>query len=349
VRRAHAGDTNAPSTELLRATLARLLSRYYGRSLVIEALVRAPSPYRSSFALEDLNVHLDDGTALALVFKDVGWPGLPPEFRGGKPRFLYRATREIAVYTRVLQHAPLGTARCYGALGDRRQGRYWLFLERVPGVPLYAIGDFDTWRAVARWLAGMHAQFAADAARPLRARGVPLVRYDAAYYRRWIRRARPALVAAAHARSNDGAHRIDGLLDRYDQVIARLVALPATLLHGEFYASNILAQATAGTLRVCPVDWEMAGIGPGLIDLAALIAGSWTETQKIILADAYFDERRRLTGTRELRDTFLGALACCRLHVALQWLGWSPGYAPPPEHVQDWEGEARALAAMLGL
>jgi thiamine kinase-like enzyme len=28
--------------------------------------------------------------------------------------------------------------------------------------------------------------------------------------------------------------------------------------------------------RVCPVDWEMAAVGPGLIDLAALTAGWWT-------------------------------------------------------------------------
>ena len=34
-----------------------------------------------------------------------------------------------------------------------------------------------------------------------------------------------------------------------------------TFIHGEFYASNVLVNITGGKLRVCPVDWELAGWG----------------------------------------------------------------------------------------
>jgi aminoglycoside phosphotransferase (APT) family kinase protein len=39
---------------------------------------------------------------------------------------------------------------------------------------------------------------------------------------------------------------------------------------------------------VCPVDWEMAAVGPGLVDLAALSAGGWTAPEREALALAYY-------------------------------------------------------------
>jgi hypothetical protein len=45
----------------------------------------------------------------------------------------------------------------------------------------------------------------------------------------------------------------------------------------------------------------------------------------------------------------LTALDYCRLHLAVQWLGWAPEWSPPPEHTQDWLGEALGLARKLEL
>src|SRR5262249_12836466 len=39
--------------------------------------------------------------------------------------------------------------------------------------------------------------------------------------------------------------------------------------------------------RICPVDWEIAALGPGLIDLTALTAGNWTREQKTKLVAPY--------------------------------------------------------------
>jgi hypothetical protein len=62
--------------------------------------------------------------------------------------------------------------------------------------------------------------------------------------------------------------------------------------------------------------------------------------------------RANLTGSRlgalstgELDE----ALCWCRLALAVQWLGWSPGWSPPRAHAQDWRGEALTMAQSLGL
>jgi aminoglycoside phosphotransferase (APT) family kinase protein len=100
-------------------------------------------------------------------------------------------------------------------------------------------------------------------------------------------------------------------------------------------------------LRVCPVDWEMAALGPGLIDLAALTAGGWTSDEREKLALAY----HAALGSHETPplDAFLVVLDYCRLHLAVRWLGWSQDWTPPPEHAQDWLGEALGLAEKLGV
>jgi thiamine kinase-like enzyme len=92
---------------------------------------------------------------------------------------------------------------------------------------------------------------------------------------------------------------------------------------------------------VAAVDWEQAGIGPGLVDLAALTAGRWGEADRAEIAAAY----AATAGS----DFDVGALEACRLHLALQWLGWSPGWTPPVDHRQDWLEEAVKAAARLGL
>ncbi len=63
--------------------------------------------------------------------------------------------REIETY-RLILAGRAGTAACYAAVVDRDQQRYWLLLEKVPGVELHQIGDIEIWQAVARWLAELH-------------------------------------------------------------------------------------------------------------------------------------------------------------------------------------------------
>jgi aminoglycoside phosphotransferase (APT) family kinase protein len=278
---------------------------------------------------------------LRLVFKDLSPRAVLECARGVRPDFLRDPRREITVYRNDLVTADLGTAVCYGAIVDESQGRFWLFLERVPGRELYQVGDFAAWEQAARWLATLHSLPVSGPA--CRDRKNRLIVYDGDYYRLWPRRARSI------ARPETTRRALEWLLASYEPVVERLVSLPSSFLHGEFYASNVLARAEGAGWRICPVDWEMAAFGPGLVDLAALTTGWWTDAQREALALAYYAEWNARGGTRQARAEFLSALRCCRLHLALQWLGWSPGWSPPSEHSHDWLGEALRLSEQLGL
>lgn len=91
-----------------------------------------------------------------------------------------------------------------------------------------------------------------------------------------------------------------------------------------------------------------AGVGPGPLDLAALTAGRWKDDQRRRLVTAYFDAWPKRLARPEWHD-FADVLDHCRLHLAVQWIGWSPGWSPPPDHAHDWLGEALGLADELGV
>jgi hypothetical protein len=92
----------------------------------------------------------------------------------------------------------------------------------------------------------------------------------------------------------------------------------------------------------------MAAIGPGLIDLAALTSGGWSDHEREALAMAYYTAVAPQAGWSPPPAAFLKALDLCRLHLAIQWLGWSPTWEPPAEHAHDWLSEALRLATHLG-
>jgi aminoglycoside phosphotransferase (APT) family kinase protein len=294
----------------------------------VELVERRPGSYGSSFAIEELDVLTAAGERRALVFKNVGPDGLSVEARAAKPEFLYEPTREIDVYRHVLAPYPSDAPRFHGALVDPEQGRYWLFIERVDGAPMHEIGDRETWREAARWLARFHNR---SGTLPASA-----IRYDECYYGRWRDR----------ATSVDALGR-DGRLERaYEQATARLLQGRQVFIHGEFYASNVLVGTRAdGSLRIAPVDWELAAWGPEVADLAALTSGKWSDDERTDFALAYLD-----AGThRRNKSRFLEELECARLHLAVQWLGWSQSWTPPAQHRQDWLAEAIRAAERLGL
>jgi len=294
--------------------------------------------YSSSSATEFLDLSLDDGRRLQLVFKDLSRDALLETARATKPSFLYNPLREIRTYELVLPRHDLGTPTFYGAIVDPFRDRYWLFLEKVAGVELYQVGDVDVWNAVVCWLAALHDRFADDL-QSLSTLPVPFVHFDADFFRLWAERAAafapvPLRAALEHIRAS------------YEPVVDRLASLPRTFIHGEFYAPNVLVRHDERSGTVCPVDWEMAAIGTGLIDVAALTTGGWSSTDRASLEESYRVARRSLD--LDERD-FSEALDCCRLDGCLRWLGWAKAWSPPPQHAHDWAAEAMGLADRLGL
>jgi aminoglycoside phosphotransferase (APT) family kinase protein len=306
----------------------------------VKSLERRPCEYRTSYALEELDVTLTDGRALRVMFKDLSRACLDDDAQRVKPDFLHDPTREIEVYRDLLDHAGLGTPAYYGASVDPGADRYWLFIENVAGPVLWQVGEFEVWEETARWLARMHARFAGAAEAP-----PSLLRYDPALFRTWIDRAQAFAEDSATSWSADKRAAVMDLAARYDPVVERLAALPATIIHGEFYPSNVLVQDPLGEVRIAPIDWEIAAVGPGLLDLAALSIGKWTPAQRSALAHAYRDA----AGADAAPADFDATLDCCRLHLAVQALGWDAEWQAPAEHRHDWLAEALQIAGDLRL
>jgi hypothetical protein len=327
-------------TEALREILERGLASHFARPVCIVRFARRPSPYRTSFALEEISVTLEDGTECEVMFKDLSRESLSAAARAVKPTFVHDPRREIDAYGRILGDCDCGTATCFAAVADG--DHHWLLLEKVPGVELYQVGELAVWQTVATWLGTVHARFSADA--PMIASEVKsLLRYDPAFYRVWLHRA----LEFTAERSPSEVPGLQRLAGRYDEVVDRLIGLPRTFIHGELYASNVLVMCDRQPPRVCPVDWEMCGVGPGLLDVAALTTGGWTDDQRRSIALAYFAALP--PGTYSSESEFLAALDYCDLHLAVQWSGWAREWSPPAGHAQNWLGRALATAARLRL
>jgi thiamine kinase-like enzyme len=325
----------APSDAELRAGLEGALE---GVGLELAGEVeRRPSSYRTSFPIEELRVEIKERGEVTLAFKQLGWDRLDPAARLAKPRFLHDPEREPAVYRALLPQAPPGPPEFFGSVLEA--DRHWLFVEWVEGRELFQVGEGELWEEAARWLGRFHVALAPERER-LR-REARLLDHDAAFYRRWIERAREF---AADPKP------VKWLAERHEQVVEALLAQPRTVLHGEFYASNVLVASDfehsplgqESEARVAPVDWELAATGTGLSDLAALISG-WPDEDRAAIAAAYAAEPG--VPAFSPRD-----LDFARLQVAIQWLGWAPPEWEPPEGQRhDWLGEAVALGEELEL
>src|SRR5262249_18789030 len=151
-----------------------------------------------------------------------------------KPNFLYNPLREINTYQEILAKNRLGTAHFYGAVVRPGEDRFWLFLEKVPGMRLCQVGDYSAWLQAARWLARLHLRFSGES--DSLNRSAPLLRYDTAFYALWLKRVE--MFQSVGLRQATW----ESLVSDYDRAIERLIRLPSTLIHGEFYPSNILVQ-----------------------------------------------------------------------------------------------------------
>jgi hypothetical protein len=339
-------DRVPAETRALRSALTEIVSRLRPEAC-LATVRRRPLARASSWRMEELRIGLDDGRSLQMVFKDLGNEAPGSRAHHTKPLRVQDPEREPWVYRQVLGPLGAGTPDCLGSVSERRCGRHWLFLEAVEGPPLGEIGDMEVWREAARWLARFHAR----AARIGGHRG-PVIIHDSRLHRGWLRRA----MALTHeqmrrADSSGGATRAR-LAALAEIAVAHAAAADAVsnlsrgFIHGEFYPSNILVE-NDGSPRVRPVDWEMAGWGPYLLDVASLTAGRLTADERADLEEAYrlqaVTEGLPMPGDARFRRE----LAICRLLQAVQWLGWGRDWTPPREHHNDWLQEALGCAQQL--
>ena len=321
------GALRANGDDAVWAALERALTAVRGEPIAIAELLRRPFAYETSFAIDELDVRLAGGERLALLVKDVGTAGLSAEAAATKPAHTLDPDREIAVYRDLLSPAALSTPRFHGADVDPEAGRWWLFLERIEGEVLTDVGEVSIWSEVAAWAARVDRAVEGDSDL--------LLRRDADWHGRWIDAAAAALGDAALA---------EHLRVGRATLIERLEALPRAFVHGELYPANVLVARGEVPTRIAPVDWELAGDGPYALDLAALVSG-WNRDDREAMCRSF---HQSLPAGAPSFARLLADVELCELSLALQWIGWAPGWAPPEAQRRDWPGEAsRLLGAVL--
>src|SRR5439155_7474160 len=183
---------------------------------------------------------------------------------------------ELRVYRDILRGRQLGTAAYWGARGNE-DGSMTLFLEFVEGRRLKRCDETGAWIEAARWLGRMHRTFTGNGSLT----GLPP--YDTDFYLAWAHRA----LESASRVSPEAAMQLRRIVSSYDKVARPLGEAEWTLVHGEFYCTNIMVQNSQAGIRVCPFDWETAAAGCGALDLAYLLR------QKLGITDACLNEAYR--------------------------------------------------------
>ena len=283
----------------LTAALAWAIGRNGSARGPLAAVRREPTPYVTTFPCEIVTCRFEDGARLQLFCKYAAKDGKCSHGQRGGVGY------EARVYRRILKPARLSTPVFYGFHLNRKTGGIWLILEYLHNS--LRVGKIPGLRAVklaARWIGEFHA---AHESRALAGSLGFLTAYDAAYYRGWPRRAS----RLARQLGLDFPWLVT-LCTRLEKEITALVALPQTVIHGEYYPHNIMFQS--GVVR--PVDWETAAIAPGEIDLATFTEG-WPREVARKLETEY--QHARWPGGAP--PDFRRHLDLARMYMQLRWLG----------------------------
>ncbi|HEX7942025.1 MAG TPA: aminoglycoside phosphotransferase family protein [Gemmatimonadaceae bacterium] len=316
----------------LRLTVERLLARADGRPVKVATLTRTPSPFATLFPVEVLSLSMQGGGAMSLFVKHLGAEQADhPEKR--------RRDREVRIYEELLGEGELPVVRYYGCEWNEGAQRREVFLEHIADWDL-RYQDLEHWFTAARCLARLHAHFA-DRAEQLLGCDF-LLRFDAHYLHEWADRAL-GVVAGYAAELEDMLSRVAGEYARVASVLARQ---PVTLVHNDLAPKNVLADRAHTPARIGFVDWEMAGVGCGVLDVVDLKYGLDPASDAKMCA-AYC---AALAGTgllpgdrRELDRLF----AACELHKTVHRLAHSASWRLPIDTVARWTREAEQLLARV--
>ncbi len=289
----------------LAAALSTLLRHngYIARNLTV--LEREPNPYGSTFPTEVVTCRADGGVRTLRLFVKYGTTEFDSVY-GHRGDVSY----EAKVYREVLQPLRTSTPSFYGVHMEDTSNAPWLIVEYLArGSPASSSRDPKAMGRSARWIGKFHA---ANEKRVHSPRLRFLHRYDSDYYAGWARRTRKLF---SQSRLRMRFPWLVPLCDEFERLIPRLLRAPPTVIHGEYFGSNIVYQH--GVSR--PVDWQSAAIAPGEIDLASL-THSWPK----LIVQSCEREYARTRWPTGAPDGFEETLGVARVHVNLRWLG-DPG------------------------
>jgi hypothetical protein len=288
-----------PSQKRLVEGLAAIFSTKKPPEENLTILARKPNPLGSTFPTEIVKCRLArDRTTLGLFVKygTRNFDGV----HGHRGNVSY----ESKVYQEVLRPLRASTPSFYGAYQDKVGKIPWLVLEYLPGgTPASWSKDPRAMIRSARWIGRFHAASEKLLPSP---RLRFLHRYDANYYKGWSRRTKQQF-SRFH-----GLSWIPDLCDQFEKQIPRLLASPQTIIHGEYFGSNIIYQNSTSH----PADWQSAAVAPGEIDLASL-THSWP-TRIVQRCEREYCKSR---WPSDAPNSFEETLEVARLYMNLRWLG----------------------------
>lgn len=316
----------------IRLTLERLLQDKQGRHAKISSMRREPSPFATLFPAETLSLSFESGDKLSLFVKHLG-----PEQSDHPDK--QRRDRETRVYEELLGADNLPVPRYYGSNWNETTKRREIFLEYIDDWNL-KYHDLEYWFIAARRLAQFHAYFATRAEKLLACDF--LLHFDTSYLYEWADRA----LSVLRDQSEELAAELTLAVGSYDRVAEILARQPLTLVHNDLAPKNVLADRSTNPARICFVDWEMAGVGCGLMDLVELKYG----------LDPVNDQKMRMVYCAELAGTDLlpscpedrsSLFAACELSQTVYRLAHSKSWNLPTARVAQWVSEARQLVMRI--
>ncbi|MBU6310084.1 MAG: phosphotransferase [Planctomycetes bacterium] len=286
-----------PTDEALAAALRPLFALTTGADNAV-VVGRRPNAYTSSSQSEVVTIRDPAGDHHNYLVKyDRGGLESAPSCRHG---IAYCGR----VYDALLATLPLRHLRTLGTIRVGPTGLTALVIEHLDdSLRVGEAPEVSGILAAAEWCGCFH--HLAEPRRTEPALGF-LVRYDRDYYLAWADRAE----RFAAGRSTTWLGRACAA---FREMTGDLSAAPTTIIHGEMSPQNVLWRNG----EIYPVDWESAAIGPGEIDIAALLFG-WPEETVARCIEAYWEARRTPRPA-----AFPTRWAAATLYTALRWL-------PPP-------------------
>ena len=198
------------------------------------------------------------------------------EFKSGGPGSVFakrceRASGQVErfCYEEVVPRLALSSPAYFGST-DEPDGTSWLFLEDV-GREKFSAQD-PTHRALAsRWIGRLHRHGTEiEAARQLPEAGPP--RYFQhlrdAHMRIREHFENPGLTSADREHLTGTLALLDRVEGRWDAIVRGCAGLPETVVHGDFRPKNVRIREEADGPILYALDWELAGWGIPVVDLA---------------------------------------------------------------------------------
>lgn len=293
-------DRRVPNIGPLKRGLESIFNPRKVRTQSIIVVDRELSPYSTSFPCEIVTCQFGKRKMLRVFCKYTR----PNDYTGHGHRG--RVEREGVVYKEVLSSSDC-KPKFYGVYNEPRTGEHWLFLEYLEEA--MRISKVGLWGPplAANWIGRFHA---AKEHLAKNHQWTFLKRYDQDYYLGWARR------------TNEYAgpmHRrypwLQTVCKHAEELLAPLLKARPTVIHGEYYAQNILYHRG----RVCPIDWESAAIADGLIDLAFLTEGTWPSEVVQDCVKEY--QQGRWPEGVPAGFKFEETLKAAYLYVCFRWLG----------------------------